>query len=466
MADSLFVALMLPVFFENLLGVALRDAVIPYLQMAKLRGIAVLRHCVRRFQARAWIGGFAVTSVVAFGASIWLKVLVPGWGPERVDEFVWVFQLASVLIAVQTILYFQAAVFNASGSFVLPMMRTVLLNLGAIVALAISASVDSVGWVVAGMLLGQLLLLGIMQNKMSAVSEINISTRAPEVQTMPSISGYFLSLLVVAAAQQACFVLERMLATYMPDGSIAQLSYAFRIGTIPLTLFSFSVLTIIYPAFTSIWLEQKKDDFVRLLQQGSTMTLVFLVPAAVVVTACASNVIALLLQRGAFGAAQTAATAPLLAIYGIGLPAMGLTLFAGRVLVAIHEGRLFAMITVVCSLVIVIVDLVVYKTHGAFGLALGYVLGNWLQALMSLIMVTRRIKSYKPYASLIRWGIAALLAYWILLIVPYANNWIELFLTCIGTFILCLAIVAGLGERRLLETHFWRLMSPRHPQGE
>lgn len=459
-ADSLFVALMLPVFFENLLGVALRDAVIPHLQALRLQGATILQQQFQRLQAVVWMGGLVVTAIVALGAPLWLAMLMPGWGSERVEEFIPTFQLAGALIAAQTVLYFQTAVFNAGGRFLLPMTRTVLLNLGAIVALAYTTT--TVGLVVTAMLMGQLLLLGVMQTRLKELVVARVPADSGTAPGGPSLIGYFVPLLIVAAAQQVCFVVERVLGSYMAEGSIAHLSYAFRIGTIPLTLFALSSLALIYPAFTVTWLDRRDEHFAKLLHQALSVTFVFLAPAAALLSATSSDVISLLLERGAFGAEQTAAASPLLTVYGIGLPAMGLTLLTGRILIAMQKGAQYAVLTVMCSLLIVAIDLAIYRSHGAFGLAVGYVVGNWLQALVSVVLIARHTPKFNPWGSMLRWAGASLLVYWTVLTLAPTSSWPGLLLSCVFAFIACLALVFGMGERHILQARFWRMALGNH----
>ncbi|MDR2881329.1 MAG: hypothetical protein LBV29_05465, partial [Azoarcus sp.] len=433
MADSFFVALLLPSFFENLLGITLRDAVIPYLYALRQKGLDILQQQFRRLQLFVWTTGFGVAAVVVLGATLWLKLLMPGWESKQISEFLWVFRLAGALIFVQTVLCFQTAVFNYAGRFVLPVTRTVLSNICAIGVLFYTGK--SVGSVIAGILFGQFFLLAVMRFMLKKVLLTHHAVGDPLSSARPSLIIYLMPLLIVTFSQQICFVVERILCSYMAEGSIAKMSYAYRIAIIPMTLYIFSALSLIYPRLSLSWLRRQNEDFVQLLHYGVVLTLVFLAPAAVVLTSASSSVVTLLFQRGAFGPEQTIVTASLLSVYGFGPPAVGMTLFCGRILVLMGKGRQFAALAVLSALSIICIDIAVYDTYGVLGLAVSYVVCNWIQALISLILIARYVPTFQPWGSLVRWIGACLLVYCGVLITMTSNfGWMKLLLTCASVF--------------------------------
>ena len=461
-ADSFFVALLLPSFFGNLLGAALKDAVVPYLQASRFRGVEFLYRRIKQIQLAVWSGGIGVAVIIALGAPLWLALLVPGWDGEKVQEFMWVFQLSSALILVQTVLYFQTAIFNVNGYFILPMTRTVWLNVGAILALLYTET--NMGIIIASMLAGEAFLLCVMQYKLRSLLVEHPVPSSNELLSpkQPTFSELLVPFLLVAALQQICIVVERILGTYMAEGSITQLSYAFRIVTIPLTLFSFSILALLYPRLSLIWLERASDRFSQILHHAVSVTLFFLVPASVVLCMAAYEITVFLLQRGAFGPEQVQMTSSLLAVYGIGLPAMGLALLAGRALVAIHKGWVFAGITALCSLFIVCFDLSVYQEYGPMGLAIGNVVGISLQAFLSLLPIVLSVPTFKPWVSILRWAGASLLVYYALSFVTPIDGWMNLLLIGVMAFVACLVLVFALGERHIFELKMWRTVLGQH----
>lgn len=55
-----------------------------------------------------------------------MGMLVPGWSASQIDAGLPAVRFAAAMIAVQSVLYFQAAVLNVGGRFVLPLANRTL----------------------------------------------------------------------------------------------------------------------------------------------------------------------------------------------------------------------------------------------------------------------------------------------------------------------------------------------------
>src|SRR5690606_27085560 len=136
-ADLIFVALILPMFFENFFGLALRDTMIPYLQRLRSKSQTLFESVARWLYWRVMVAG-VIASGLAILTSYWLLgALAPGWTAAQVELGQLVFCIGALLIAVQATLYCQGALLNMDDVFVLPMTRTVMLNAGAIIAIVL-----------------------------------------------------------------------------------------------------------------------------------------------------------------------------------------------------------------------------------------------------------------------------------------------------------------------------------------
>lgn len=132
------------------------------------------------------------------------------------------------------------------------------------------------------------------------------------------------TVLLFALCRQSQVLIERFLASELPAGAISHLNYAQKVAQIPMTL-SMMLCTVTFPvvarALADGDTERARDRVERDLALAGT--LVLLGTAAVV--ACAPQLIALLFQRGAFTAQDTAATAGVMRVYALGLLGQTLT---------------------------------------------------------------------------------------------------------------------------------------------
>ncbi|MBC8649377.1 virulence factor [Pseudomonas sp. MTM4] len=451
-ADLIFVALILPMFFENFLGLALRDAMIPYLQKLRSQSQALFETVSRWLYWRV-MGMGAAVSAVAIAGSYWiLNLLAPGWSDAQVATGQIVFCVGAALIAVQAVLYCQGALLNMDEIFILPMTRTVLLNAGAIIGILLFQPTGMVIFI--GMLLPQLALIWLQHRR---IAYLRGSESVETEGHRGSFGLAFAPVLLAAGAQQGCILAERMFASYLDEGSITMLSFAFRIVTIPLTLYALSVLSVLFPRFVSSWNDGDYIGHAAVIRKGLLATLLFLVPATVVLCSFPQPVVSVLLERGQFGAAQTDATASLVVLYSLGLPAMGLALLWGRTLLAQHQSRLFLVITLVSSALTISLDALLYGPYGAEGLAFAFSSGAALQALFMGLYVYRASPTGLAPSVLLRWittgvTVAALL-HWL----PTPHGLLQL---CLYIALMLCAFAAGvvlLGERDLFRPSYWSM---------
>lgn len=83
-ADLIFVALILPLFFENFLGLALRDTMIPYLQKLRSQSETLFESVSRWLYWRVMLMGVAASALVIVASYGILTLLAPGWSAEQV----------------------------------------------------------------------------------------------------------------------------------------------------------------------------------------------------------------------------------------------------------------------------------------------------------------------------------------------------------------------------------------------
>lgn len=451
LADALFVCLILPVFFENLLGVAVRDGIIAYIKGGRLRASAE----ISRLQRYLWVTAFLIAMLGWVGAELWLKLLVPGWSASQVDSSLLAFRVASLLIFVQAVLYFQTAILNVGGRFLLPMWRTIVINLAAILAMVLYPS--SLLAVVAGMVIGQVLLLIVQQPGL--FRSLSVDSQAMDEGRRHGVSSFMFPLVVAALLQQLCVVGEKYFGSLLDEGSIAFLAFGFRIATIPLTIFSLSFLSVIYPALAGLPRIQGGAARGSLVYRAFGICLFVLVPASTVLGAHSALVIATLLQRGAFDAEQTGLTAPLLAIYAAGVPAMGIALLGGRILLARGQGRAFITAAMALTISTLLLDWLLFQKFGAAGVAVAMAIGSWVQAFYTMFAVLAGNACWDVLFLFVRWALAALFSYAMLLLIPIGDSFVWLASACVGSVALHLAAVALMGDRDWLRKDYWSVRS-------
>ncbi|MFD9860288.1 murein biosynthesis integral membrane protein MurJ [Streptomyces alboflavus] len=126
------------------------------------------------------------------------------------------------------------------------------------------------------------------------------------------------TVLLFALCRQSQVLIERFLASSLPAGAISHLNYAQKVAQMPMVL-SLMLCTVTFPvvarALAAGETERARDRVERDLVLAGCVVLC----GAAAIVAVAPDLVRLLFQRGAFTAADTAATAAVMRVYAVGL---------------------------------------------------------------------------------------------------------------------------------------------------
>jgi len=138
----------------------------------------------------------------------------------------------------------------------------------------------------------------------------------------PAVRRVFKLMLPVAlglAALQLNNLATTLIATLLPEGSLSYLTYAFRLMHFPLGVFAVAVGTAVLPRASAQAAMGDTEALRGTYGHGVRLAAFLVVPSAAFLLLFPEGVVSVLYQRGAFSAADTAATAAALRMYAIGL---------------------------------------------------------------------------------------------------------------------------------------------------
>jgi len=181
-------------------------------------------------------------------------------------------------------------------------------------------------------------------------------------------------------------VIERFIASWMPEGRIASLGYAYQIVLLLAVLTSQGLGITLFPRMSH------EGDSGNLSKLGSTLaagmrwTLLIITPIVAGVAVLREPIIRLLFQRGAFNLSSSHDTALALLGYLGAVYATGLANLPYRAFVAVKDVWTGIRIGLAGAVLLVVLDFVLSAWLGFVGLALAYslmsafTLGLWLRA--------------------------------------------------------------------------------------
>ena len=165
-------------------------------------------------------------------------------------------------------------------------------------------------------------------------------------------------------------LVDRMLASGLPEGSIAALGFASRLNSMPHALFGVTLLTVFYPQLSRLATENNIAGFKSSLERAAAAIMFLLVPAAVGFMVLRTPIIQVLFQREAFDEHATVMTSVALLYYAISLPAVPLIGLLTRAFYSLRDTKTPLIVTFTSVTLNIVLNLVLIRFMAHAGLAL------------------------------------------------------------------------------------------------
>jgi putative peptidoglycan lipid II flippase len=326
-ADPFFIAFKIPNFLRRLFAEgAFSQAFVPVLsEYREQRSFAEVKALIDRVSGVLGLSLIAVTSLAVVAAPVVTMIFAPGF-----VQFKEKFELTSDLIRITfpylfliSMTGFSGAVLNSYGRFGPPAFAPVLLNVCLIGAAFISGHwfaepTFALAWGV--------LVAGVVQwlFQMPFLARLHLLPR-PRWDHRDEGVRRILKLMVPAlfgvSVSQINLLLDTILASFLPAGSVSWLYYSDRLSELPLGVFAIAIGTVILPALSRTRAHASIADFSRTLDWALRMILLIALPAALALFVLGHSILIALFQYRSTTAFDVQMSAYALMAIATGLPA-------------------------------------------------------------------------------------------------------------------------------------------------
>ena len=391
-ADAFFVAFKIPNFLRRLFAEgAFSQAFVPVLTQVKETGThAEVKALIDRV-AGVLGGSLFVLTAFAMLMAPWVALIfAPGFSRDvaklalTADLIVWTFPYLLLI----SLTGFCGAILNTYGRFAVPAYTPVLLNLSLISAAIFWA--PTMPEPALGLAMG-VALAGVIQLlfQLPSLHTLKLTPR-PVWDTHDKGVRKILALMVPAlfgvSVGQINLLFDTVLASLLPDGSVAWLYYSDRLTELPLGVFAIAIATVILPTLSALNTRADPDAFSQTLVWAIRNVLLIAVPATAALWLLAEPILATLFQYGAFSESDVTMAAASLRAYTIGLGAFMLIKVLAPGYYARQDMRtpvkigIIAMVSNMVLNVVFVFPLMWYFDMGHVGLALATSVSAWLNA--------------------------------------------------------------------------------------
>ncbi|HUF90780.1 MAG TPA: murein biosynthesis integral membrane protein MurJ [Candidatus Limnocylindria bacterium] len=393
--DAFFVAFRIPNILRRLLAEgALSTAMIPvFSDYAATRPRDEFVRMLRAVSGTA-LAALVVTTVLGVILSPWLlRAIAPGFTSDPAQESLAVL-LTRVMFPYLLLVGLSALVMgalNAHGRFFAAALGPAVLNVGMIAGVFVLASrVDPAILALAiGVLVGGVGQLAVQLPSLRACGLLAPPVWEPGHPAVRRVARLLVPAVFGLAAVQVMVLVNTVLASLLPSGSISYLYYADRVMEFPLGVFGVALASASLPAMSRLAAAGDTAGVAATLGFALRLSVFVSLPATVGLVILSEPIIRVLFERGLFTAADTAATAYALVWYSVGLTGFAGARIVAQAFYAVGQPGTAVRLGIMAIAVNVVSALALMTPMAHAGLALASSIGAFAN-LAGLVWVARR----------------------------------------------------------------------------
>lgn len=390
-ADAYVVAFRLPNLFRRLFAEgAFQSAFVPlFARRLEGDGEEAAREFARDSLAALAFMLAVVTILAEIGMPVLMLGLAPGFSaePDKLELAILLSRIAFPYLALVSLVSLYSGVLNGLGRFAAAAFSPALLNAALIAALAAVFLTRNEGTREAGIWLSAAVTVGgVAQLALLVAALARAGFRLPlarprltdNVRRLFALAG---PAVIAGGVVQINSVVGTMIASLQP-GAVSWLYFADRVYQLPLGIVGIAVGVVLLPDLAKRLRAGDVEAVMNSQNRSLEFAMALTLPAAAAIVFFALPITVGLFERGAFTAADSAATAAALAAFGAGLPAFVLTRVLQPAFFARENTRtpmVYSAITVAAN---TLLSIALFPLLGYVGVAVATSAASWLNVLL------------------------------------------------------------------------------------
>ena len=238
----------------------------------------------------------------------------------------------------------------------------------------------------------------------------------------PKIKSFFWlmpPMLLSSGLLQINTLVDNQVASGFGTGSVTALSLASKVNGLAYTVFSTSLMQIIYSIMTKAYMRGDKKEFKDIVEKQTKMILMFIVPCFIILFNFSTEIISILFVRGNYTQDNAAIAGAILKGYAIGLPIYVLRDICMYVYYSAKNSKFPSFVTGTSVFINVGLNLLLSHLMGIKGVAYATSLAAVLSLVLLGIFMKRKVAEIRLIslknllsivaASLLSWEVAIIL---------------------------------------------------------
>ena len=369
--DAFLIAFLMPGLLVNLFSESMNQALIPTLvRVRESEGRAKAQNLLSSAMVWTCLLLTAGSLAMALLARVFFPLVVAHFSPAKLLLTEQIFYGLLPIVLIAGIASNCTAVLNTFERFAWPALAPMVTPL--IIMLAAWLLTPRFGiWAlvdgnVAGALVHAVLVVWMMQTH---GYRFHLHWHGSS-EAIREVAGQYGPILLSGLVASSGLLVDQGMAASLPSGSVSTLVYANRFVSVVLNLLAGAIATAVTPYFSQMVARRDWAACRHTVNTYVRLTAAFSIPVALAMIFGSHLLIRLTFQHGAFGPQDTAAVAPVQAMYAIQLPFYIVSRVFYRYLVAIRRTSLILYCGIINLVLDVVLNLICMRWYGVAGIAL------------------------------------------------------------------------------------------------
>ncbi len=342
---------------------------------------------------------FSVLTAI-FAPWIVQNLLAPGFSPEKQQLTIRLLRILMPSVVVFGLSGLMMGVLNANRNFFIPTLTPAMYSFGMIfgvVVLSPQIGIFGLAW---GAVIGSILHLSLQIPSLLKLKGTYFPSFDLADPLIRRVGRLMLPRLFGAAIVQLNFWVNTLIASFLPDGSLNGVVYAFQLMLMPQAAIAQSIAIAAMPTFSAQAALEKMDDLRKTLASSLRGMLLLAIPASIGLMILRTSIVGMIYQGGVFTNQSTTLVSWVLLWYAAGLVGHSMVEVLSRAFYVLHDTRtpvIVGAIAMGLNLVFSILFTRLFSNLGWLspgGLALANSLATALEMVGLLILLRNKLQSF------------------------------------------------------------------------
>ena len=460
-SDCFFVAFKLPNLFRRILGEgAMNAAFIPVVSGVRTKsGNKSADVFFSNIFSFLLVALLAFVLILEIFMPLIITLIAPGFSdnPEKFNHSINLTRLTFPFVLFICLTSLMGAYLNTLGKFASMAVTPIILNLSLIFTLLIFFKSENL-FLISSTLSFVVSIAGIIQviwmyyNIRRNKSKLSINYSFLKTFKSDKEITKFFKLLLPAilgnGAYQINLLIDMILASTLPDGSISFLYYADRVNQLPLGVLGIAIGTALLPVLSSQVKKNQKKEAEKSISKAIKFGILFSIPSFFGLLIFSENIISFLFFRGAFEYKDVQATSSALIALCFGLPAFIMIKILVIPFFANEDTKTPIKISLFCMSINLILNLILIREFLHVGLAISTSVSAWINFILLFYILNKNLNysfDISIFKVFLKVSLASLtMSYIVLKTYEIMINNFEMYTLYNTNFILILCIIFGI----------------------